>query len=375
MITVSFYAGASTPATNPLLYIRCVRAAFDSYLGLTGGSDESSLPPLVINTHGWVTGMGIELVRTILAITRPQLVLRIQSESPQATIPTRSSSEAAKHSSQTGTAQNADAPLAKRRRSALARCGPLALALEAAGEAPCSDGSPCVLVELASASSKSSANASKPAGLSAPDMRWLRMASYFRPDLDPCKPPFAISMRDYFDGLPQVRIAMSSVSFGMSYGSLPAGEVEAAFTGTIVALCAAAATSEVSSDVSAHQQCMLGNGGAGASSGQLAVFADASAEAMRCFGIAFLHSFDHAKSEVVLTTGASVATLSSVNAIIRGDIVWEPHSTRGQRVPVSAMSPLQPYNSFWVLEGLATGARVVTTRTNLRRKRLRGTGQ
>merc|ERR1740130_655962 len=81
----AYYSGASTPAVNPILYIKCVRAAFDAYLELIGQSGDKLPPPLIVNTHGWVTGMGIELVRTILAITRPQLVLRISNEAPQAT--------------------------------------------------------------------------------------------------------------------------------------------------------------------------------------------------------------------------------------------------------------------------------------------------
>merc|ERR1712151_822097 len=106
-----------------------------------------------------------------------------------------------------------------------------------------------------------------------------------------------------------------------------------------------------------------------------------TAEAAECVGIGFIHSFDFERCQVVLYTPIHGDQLSRVNALLRGDIVWEPHSSRGQRATVGAavaegdvqthiVSPLQPYCCAWALEGLAAGTRVISTRGNLKRRRL-----
>merc|ERR1712070_562238 len=95
----------------------------------------------------------------------------------------------------------------------------------------------------------------------------------------------------------------------MVHGSLLAEEVEAAFTSTVVALC------RVSKDDSCR----------GLASKELNVLDQAEIVPAQCLALAFVHAFDFACMEVVLYTPAPVESLKGVNAILRGDISWEPH--------------------------------------------------
>ena len=73
----AFFAGAVTPSTHPELFVASVAAAFNSYIEAQQGVVRPA--PLMVNSHGWTTGLGLELVQQVVAISRAQLVLRLKA--------------------------------------------------------------------------------------------------------------------------------------------------------------------------------------------------------------------------------------------------------------------------------------------------------
>eukprot|EP00445_Apocalathium_hangoei_P068247 CAMPEP_0204128750 /NCGR_PEP_ID=MMETSP0361-20130328/12368_1 /ASSEMBLY_ACC=CAM_ASM_000343 /TAXON_ID=268821 /ORGANISM="Scrippsiella Hangoei, Strain SHTV-5" /LENGTH=624 /DNA_ID=CAMNT_0051081047 /DNA_START=35 /DNA_END=1909 /DNA_ORIENTATION=- len=359
---VSLFVGGTTPAVHPILYARSVRAAVDAYVEVCQKHPgPSPPPPLVVNSHGWLTGLGLELVHAVLRAVRPQLVIRIGG-----TVVALEEDSAADDSGFT----------LKRKRSLLARCGPLTQGLlEASARAE--EEAPSVLVDVESIA-KSSSSTVRPRSVREPlagELRWLRFAAYFRGDMDPCKPPMGFPLRSFFEPLPRTRLPLRRLRFGLVHGPLPPGEIEATFTGTIVALCslrsisaagvAHPCVSEDDREIGHHPE------------GTCPVVELGEDVVARCVALAFVHAFDTTCNELVVYVAGPPAALESVDCVLRGDIQWEPHSVRGQQVVVEhatslGASPMQPFCSSWVLEGLAVGARAPTTRTNLKRRRLEG---
>jgi hypothetical protein len=64
-----FFVGHTCPDKNPAYYFRAIAAAFKFY------QDMPVKPPLIINTHGWTTGLGWEMVLEILCLTRPDEIV------------------------------------------------------------------------------------------------------------------------------------------------------------------------------------------------------------------------------------------------------------------------------------------------------------
>mmetsp|Transcript_65900 Transcript_65900/g.213200 ORF Transcript_65900/g.213200 Transcript_65900/m.213200 type:complete len:621 (+) Transcript_65900:66-1928(+) len=355
---VSLFVGGTTPAVHPILYARSVRAAVDAYVEVCQKHPgPSPPPPLVVNSHGWLTGLGLELVHAVLRAVRPQLVIRIGG-----TVVALEEDSAADDSGFT----------LKRKRSLLARCGPLTQGLlEASARAE--EEAPSVLVDVESIA-KSSSSTVRPRSVREPlagELRWLRFAAYFRGDMDPCRPPMGSPLRSFFEPLPRTRLPLSRLSFGLVHGPLPPGEIEATFTSTIVALCSLRSfgtdlfVSEDNREIGHHAD------------GTLPVVVLGEDVVARCVAMAFVHAFDTTCNELVVYVAGPPAAVESVDSVLRGDIQWEPHSIRGQQVVVEhatsrGASPMQPFCSSWVLEGLAIGARAPTTRTNLKRRRLEG---
>ncbi|CAE8681237.1 unnamed protein product, partial [Polarella glacialis] len=66
---------------------------------------------------------------------------------------------------------------------------------------------PLVLVDMESVVRRAEVGDAPRGGAVPPiamEMRWLRLASYFRPDTDPCLTPAAVSAREFFGPLPRL---------------------------------------------------------------------------------------------------------------------------------------------------------------------------
>ncbi|XP_060075438.1 polynucleotide 5'-hydroxyl-kinase NOL9-like [Ylistrum balloti] len=69
--TVWCFNGCTSPGINPHLYIQCINHCFHAYKQM------KPRPPLIINTMGWMTGLGLSLLAEILRIVQPDLMVQI----------------------------------------------------------------------------------------------------------------------------------------------------------------------------------------------------------------------------------------------------------------------------------------------------------
>lgn len=199
-----------------------------------------------------------------------------------------------------------------------------------------------------------------PRGSTAPlavQLRWLRMAGHFKPDLDPCRHATAMAMQDFFAMVPRWRVQMKFLHFGLVAGHLLHSEVEATLTGTVVALCEAdLETSPKEVSCTADLQLL-----------------EPHESPIKFLAYAFVHSFDFKSGEIVIYSNISAQQLARVNLALRGEVTWEPNSTRNLQLADGRPSPLQPYSAPWLLEGMGVGTRVISTKAkgNLRRRLIR----
>ena len=199
-----------------------------------------------------------------------------------------------------------------------------------------------------------------PRGSTAPlavQLRWLRMAGHFKPDLDPCRHATAMAMQDFFSTVPRWRLQMKFLHFGLVAGHLLHSEVEATLTGTVVALCQTDLKFTAKDVYSTADLQLL----------------EPHESPIKFLAYAFVHSFDFKSGEVAIYSTISQQQLTSVNLALRGEVTWEPNSTRNLQLADNRPSPLQPYSAPWLLEGMGVGTRVISTKAkgNLRRRLIR----
>jgi polynucleotide 5'-hydroxyl-kinase GRC3/NOL9 len=75
---VSFFIGDSTPKKEPVQYLAVVQKAVEYYRERY----ELEFLPLVVNTHGWVHGMGGDMLESVVDQVCPRFLLRILPPSP-----------------------------------------------------------------------------------------------------------------------------------------------------------------------------------------------------------------------------------------------------------------------------------------------------
>jgi polynucleotide 5'-hydroxyl-kinase GRC3/NOL9 len=78
----AYFYGHTTSKADPSLFIQCISKLLQSYLQLVEeryGGDESHLP-LVVNTDGWVKGMGFEVLTATLDAIGPNHVIQLVGE-------------------------------------------------------------------------------------------------------------------------------------------------------------------------------------------------------------------------------------------------------------------------------------------------------
>ena len=76
----AYFVGAATPEQMPATYLKCVRAAFGDFAADLDVEEERAVAPqrLLINTHGWVKGVGSELLHAIIAEVEPTHIVKIE---------------------------------------------------------------------------------------------------------------------------------------------------------------------------------------------------------------------------------------------------------------------------------------------------------
>ncbi|CAK9104292.1 Polynucleotide 5'-hydroxyl-kinase nol9 (Nucleolar protein 9 homolog) [Durusdinium trenchii] len=355
----AFFAGAATPQSHPALYTASVAKAFEAYCEIIKGQVRP--PPLMVNSHGWVTGLGLEMLQQIVATVGAQLVLRLQTTSPRAPRGT------VRHPHEPDfffwlAAIDEELLVYLHEMFTLCFLGASAPALARHQRGP--DGEPLltpekelVLVDIESAVPRDS-NCSHSHSPTAVQLRWLRMAAHFKPSLDPCRYAEAMAIQDFFSDVPRWHLPLTRFRFGLFAGHLLPSEVEAALTGAVVALC--------------YDAWEPNSRAVAKAPAELEIFEPHEAP-IKFLAYAFIHSFNFKTGELVVYANISAAKLKQVNLLLRGEVTWEPNTTKNLQLGDQRVSPLQPYSAPWLLEGLGVGTRVISTKAkgHLRRRKIR----
>lgn len=81
-----FFYGDVSPKSNPMMYIEHVAELFNCFLQKYTLNSISTIP-LVINTHGWVKGIGYDVIVDILNSTVPTHVVQVLASSKKRNLP------------------------------------------------------------------------------------------------------------------------------------------------------------------------------------------------------------------------------------------------------------------------------------------------
>ena len=71
----SIFVASSSPSNNPVFYFESCKELIDRY-----EEQYSGFAPLIINTMGWVTGLGFDLLQSIVHYAKPQFILPLSNE-------------------------------------------------------------------------------------------------------------------------------------------------------------------------------------------------------------------------------------------------------------------------------------------------------
>ena len=78
---LSYYVGDVTPQTSPTLYLAMCRKLVDEYKRIAPDYVEFGGMPLIVNTHGWVKGMGLDLIHALFDYVKPTNIIKFESSS------------------------------------------------------------------------------------------------------------------------------------------------------------------------------------------------------------------------------------------------------------------------------------------------------
>lgn len=78
--------GDTSPQSDPMLYLQSVSSLIHWYRRY-GRDPQGRWVPLVVNTHGWVKGLGFDLLADILRILAPTHVVQVLSASANKNLP------------------------------------------------------------------------------------------------------------------------------------------------------------------------------------------------------------------------------------------------------------------------------------------------
>ena len=80
-VSYSHLQGDTSPQGDPELYIASVRALYERYCQdystLAGSSSIRRWPPLIVNTHGWIKGIGLDVLAEVLAAVNPTHMIQV----------------------------------------------------------------------------------------------------------------------------------------------------------------------------------------------------------------------------------------------------------------------------------------------------------
>eukprot|EP01083_Nonionella_stella_P005094 14790_1 len=72
----SYYYGSNNPADNPSLYLQCISQLYSDWTLFIEENAVNDIP-LVMNTHGWVTGLGANILKALMVKLNPTHLIEI----------------------------------------------------------------------------------------------------------------------------------------------------------------------------------------------------------------------------------------------------------------------------------------------------------
>ncbi|KAJ7560342.1 hypothetical protein O6H91_04G125400 [Diphasiastrum complanatum] len=83
-----YFYGDISPKVDPTQCIGCIQDLYDYFcLQYYDNKEQAEQTPLVVNTHGWLKGVGLDVLVSILRITKPTHVVHLVSSITQKNIP------------------------------------------------------------------------------------------------------------------------------------------------------------------------------------------------------------------------------------------------------------------------------------------------
>lgn len=90
----AFFAGDTSPASDPVRYLQYIQELYRWYCQHAAAAavagqpaQQHRLPPLVVNTHGWVKGMGFDVLVELLQSLPVSHLVQIAAANPKKNLP------------------------------------------------------------------------------------------------------------------------------------------------------------------------------------------------------------------------------------------------------------------------------------------------
>eukprot|EP00743_Colponemidia_sp_Colp-15_P010448 GILK01011505.1.p1 GENE.GILK01011505.1~~GILK01011505.1.p1 ORF type:complete len:660 (-),score=106.14 GILK01011505.1:44-2023(-) len=350
------YLGDVSPNSDPQMYIEAIQACFDTYINFRNAHGINL--PIVINTCGWVKGLGLDLILSIIRYCRPQTVVQLQGASEKKKMgpldpkllvepPNKPSSGPIVRIIEAVSSDESDVV-------------PIVIgAADLRSQSLVTHLSPSLL--SSSASSDSSSASSSVSGL---DLGlWSLLVTHPTSFSVPAAiNTFYASAHSRFLSQPPYRVAFSSLRLCV-FADVPPSQYLYALNGAVVALAV---------DRTPYQSVNETNADSSSFDATLPLFLSRppSPSLCDCVGLGVIRSIDTKAKCFYILTSVDSQLLPHVNTLIRGtagidlpfNVLWSPHSV-GQ-------SSIVPYVVSDSISGIGSGSVAMKSRNNIQRKSL-----
>lgn len=263
----SHYFGSVSPDANPERYMLCLQRTFADMSAMLATGGDDSIVAVVINTCGWVRGLGLDLLGTVIAASRPTHVVQLQGAS--------------------STKQFA---------------------------LPCVSSPPFRLFPVrAWSDSFCQAPGETRRGMKASESRRLQLCTYFAPHRGTCglrqkgetSSSLWMGMAEWMQRMVPIETSWKHVRFAILHEDVPLVSTLRAFNASLVGLCVSEPDSDTLDPI--------------ATAPHLRVVRDTSS-VTKCVGLGVVRSVDVISGKLRLLTPVSLDTMRSVDTLVLGSL-------------------------------------------------------
>lgn len=84
---VSYFIGDVSPSADPHRYVGCIEKLYADYIKGSRNPYDADLPPLIVNTHGWIKGHGLMVLMDLLRLFRISHFVNVTSDNDRRNLP------------------------------------------------------------------------------------------------------------------------------------------------------------------------------------------------------------------------------------------------------------------------------------------------